>query len=397
MRRDVMTTVKDLAKALSPWIVEKRRHFHKYPELSFQEHETIKTIGEALEAMGVAYERVHPTGIIATIEGKGPGKTVALRSDIDALSVTEIKQCEYTSVNEGVMHACGHDAHTAINLGAVKILNELKDAFDGKVVFIFQPAEELADGAKAMIASGDWFEEVDNVFGLHVWNNMDAGTVSLESGPRMSSADMFTVRITGRSAHGSMPHEGVDASVVAASILMNLQTLVSREYSPLDSVVVTIGTINSGTRFNVVSGYGELTGTTRYFSVEVGKTIEEKMKRIIEETAAAFGATAELEYHYKTPPLINDEASSAIALSAAEKIMGKEAIQTYPMSTGGEDFGYYIQNKAGCFGFLGTRNVVKGLDAGHHNDSFDIDDSVLWMGSGLYAQYAIDYLTQERR
>lgn len=365
-----------------------------YPELSFQEFETIKTIKQELDAMGVAYEQVHPTGVVARIDGKGPGKTVALRSDIDALSVTEKNACEYKSKVDGVMHACGHDAHTAINLGAVKIVNELKGDFNGCVLFIFQPAEELADGAKAILESGNWFDEVDNVFGLHVWNSLDAGKVSLEEGPRMSSADMFEIKVHGKSSHGSQPQAGVDASVVAASILMNLQSLVSREYSPLEPVVITIGTINSGTRFNIVSGYAEMTGTSRYFSLEIEGNIVEKMRRVIEEIAQSFGATAELDYHFKTPPLINDKESSARAIAAAKKAIGEDAIERYPMSTGGEDFGYYLKKAPGCFGFLGTRNMEKGYGESHHNDRFDIDDSVLWMGSALYAQYAIDFLTE---
>ncbi|NLC96968.1 MAG: amidohydrolase [Erysipelotrichaceae bacterium] len=388
-----MNKVLELATKYEDWIIDLRRHFHMYPEASYEEYETTKKIIEELEKLGVEYQTFEDcTGVIAKIEGNKDGRIVALRSDIDALCVLEKNDVPYKSKNEGFMHACGHDAHTAMNLGAVKILNELKDEINGTVYFIFQPAEEVGSGAKTIIKKGDWFDKVDNFFGAHIWSNVPSGKISVESGPRMASADKFKIVVKGVSGHGAQPEQTVDATIVASSIVLNLQTMVSREFSPMESVVVTIGKLTSGTRFNIISGEAILEGTCRYFSKEIGKNIVEVMSRIVENTAKAFRAEASVEYDFVTLPLINDEASSKIATKAVEKMFGEEAIEKYPKTTGGEDFSYYIENKPGVFAFIGCANPDLGTDYAHHNERFNVDESVLKNGSALYAQYAIDYL-----
>ena len=376
------------------YVVEMRRHFHMNPELSLEEYETTEFVAKELDKIGVPYERLTKTGLIATIQGKSSGKTVALRSDMDALNVTQKNDVSYKSKNEGKMHACGHDAHTAILLGAAQILNDMKDTFQGTVNLVFQPAEEVAAGAKDLMAAGDWYSKVDNFFGAHVWSGLESGKVSVEAGQRMAAADLFKIKVTGKSGHGSMPHQTVDSVVVASAIVLNLQTLVSREYSPLDALVITVGSIHSGNRFNVIAGSAELEGTVRYFTREIAGTIEDSMRRVVESTAAMYRCEATLEYSYVTPPLINEEFSSAVAYEAALKTHGAENISKLEKTTGGEDFAYYLKDKPGCFAFIGTKNVEKKTDVAHHNENFDIDEDALIAGSALYAEYAMTYLNK---
>jgi len=376
------------------YVVEMRRYFHMHPELSLEEYETTEFVAKELDKIGVPYERLTKTGLIATIQGKSSGKTVALRSDMDALNVTQKNEVSYKSLNEGKMHACGHDAHTAILLGAANILNEMKDTFHGTVNLVFQPAEEVAAGAKDLMAAGDWYNKVDNFFGAHVWSGLESGKVSIEAGERMAAADLFKIKVTGKSGHGSMPHQTVDSVVVASAIVLNLQTLVSREYSPLDALVITVGSIHSGNRFNVIAGSAELEGTVRYFTREIAGTIEDSMRRVVESTAAMYRCEATLEYSYVTPPLINGESSSAVAYEAALKTHGAENICKLEKTTGGEDFAYYLKDKPGCFAFIGTKNVEKKTDVAHHNEYFDVDEDALIGGSALYAEYAMTYLNQ---
>ena len=245
--------VREKCSLAKDYVIEMRRYFHQYPEKSLEEYETSKRIKEELDKMGIPYISVANTGVIATIEGKNPGKTVALRADMDALSVVEENDSiDYKSKIDGMMHACGHDGHTSMLLGAGKVLNDMKDEINGTVKLFFQPAEEVAQGAKAMIADGA-LEGVDGVFGIHLWTDLECGKISVEEGPRMAAADIFKIIVKGKGGHGSLPQQGVDAVVVSSAIIMNLQSIVSRETSPLDSVVVSIGALHSGTRFNVIA------------------------------------------------------------------------------------------------------------------------------------------------
>lgn len=385
-------STKDLAKSHEDYIIKTRRHFHMYPELSMEEIKTTDYIAAELDQMGIPYIRPLKSGLVGTIQGKGPGRCVALRADIDALNVTETNEVDYKSKNAGKMHACGHDAHAAMLLGSARILNSLKDQFSGRIHLVFQPGEEVAKGAKALMKAGDWYDETDSFFGAHIWSNMPSGTVSLEGGPRMAAADMFTIDIKGRSGHGSMPHQGVDAALMASALTMNLQALVSRETSPLDALALSVGVVKAGVRWNIIAGSARLEGTCRYFSKEIAKTIEDDMRRIAEGTASTYRGEAVLDYQYLTPPLINDEASAELAIKAAEKVYSKESIQREPATTGGEDFAFYIQDKPGVFAFIGCADPAKGTDQPHHAENFNIDEGVLADGSALYAQYALDFL-----
>ena len=392
------TDVKDLVKKYLEYERGVRRHFHQYPELSFQEFETTKYIAAELDKLGIPY-KINPeknTGIVAVIKGPHEGKCIALRSDMDALPVQEINTFDYKSKHDGVMHACGHDGHTAVLLGAAHMLMDMRDEIYGTIYLIFQPAEELAVGADYMMRFGDWYEKIDTIFGGHIWLDLPAGLVSVEEGERMVAADQFTIDIKGYGGHGSQPHQTIDASLVASAIVMNLQSIVSRNITPLDSVVVTIGSIESGNRYNIISGEAILKGTTRYFNLDYAKTIPEMMNRVINNTAAAYGATAEMNYEYMVPPVINDPDCSRIAEGAVAKAMGPQALSKMHKVTGGEDFGCYLQKKPGCFAFFGLYNEAIGACHSHHSNNFNIDDSVLSGASGVYTQYAIDWLKENK-
>ena len=377
------------------YIIELRRYFHQHPELSLEEFETTAFIAKELDKLNISYEKSHPTGLIGKITGLKPGKTVALRSDIDALKITQKNNVTYQSKNVGKMHACGHDAHMAMLLGAAKILMDNIEEVEGTIYLIFQPAEEIGQGAKIMINTGDWYEEIDSIFGLHIWSGLETGKISLESGERMAAADRFVVNIKGKSGHGSMPHQTVDAVVVASATVMNLQTIVSREYAPLDPLVISVGSIHSGDAFNVISGEAILDGTVRYFKKSIGDSIIDSISKVIKSTASLYGASSKFEYFKYIPPLYNDEGASRIAHHAAIEVLGEDNIVTMEKTTGGEDFAFYLEHKPGCFAFLGSKNIEKKTDAAHHNDHFDIDEDVLINGSLLDVQYALNYLNHQ--
>lgn len=386
--------MKELVKKYEGQVQEWRRYFHQYPELSFKEVETTKRIAKELDEMGITYS-IHPdqTGLIGIIEGAHPGGVVALRADIDGLNIKEETNCPFASKNEGVMHACGHDSHIAALLGAARMLLDKKEDIHGTVYLLFQPAEETGCGAPYMMKFGDWYEKIDGIFGTHSWIDVPAGKVSMEPGARMAAADEFYIRVQGKGGHGSMPHQTVDAVVVASAIVMNLQSIVSRNYDPLDSVVVTVGHIESGSRFNIIAEEAVMGGTCRYFSKEVAETIEGHILRVAQHTAEAYGATATLEYKRMVPALYNEESTTAIAQEAIRKVLGEEALCHLEKTPGGEDFAYYLNGgKRGCFAFVGIGNPETEAIYPHHNPKFAMDDRVLSGSSGIYAQFAIDFL-----
>lgn len=386
--------IKTYMKTYEGQIRQWRRQFHEYPETSFQERRTTLRIVNILEDMGIPCE-VNPeqhTGVVAKIEGDHPGKAVALRADIDALPVQEANDVPFKSRCSGCMHACGHDGHIAVLLGAARMLVNMKDRLYGTVYLIFQPGEETGRGAPYMIRFGNWYEEIGSIFGGHLWIDVPSGKVSVEKGERMAAADEFTILVYGLAGHGSQPQQTVDATVVASAIVLNLQSVVSRHVSPLDSVVLTIGTMKSGTRFNIISGEAELCGTTRYFKKEMAEDIKTTMERIVQNTAAAYGASAELQYRVMVPPVVNEEGCSAIAEDVVRKILGGDAVTTLEKTTGGEDFAYYLEKKPGCFALIGIYNPDVGAVHSHHSDTFTLDESALPGAAGIYAMYAVDWL-----
>ena len=388
--------VRDITKKYKDYIIEKRRYFHMNPEPSFNEYNTSKVIQEELTKIGIPFEIFAKTGIIATIKGQNPGKTVLLRADMDALEVCEKNNVSYRSQKEGLMHACGHDGHIAMLLGAAHVLNEIKNDISGEIKLLFQPAEEIAKGAKAMIEESKIIDSIDAAFAIHLWQGVPVGKISLESGARMAAADLFSIKVKGKSGHGSMPHETIDAVVVASAIVMNLQHLVSRNTNPLDTLVVTVGKLTAGTRHNIIAGEALLEGTIRSFSDEVWKKVPEQIERVVKNTAATYGAEAEINLVRATPPLVNNQDISNILKISAEKLYGEEVVTKYEKTPGGEDFAYFTQAVPGALAFVGIRNDEKGINSPHHNETFDMDEEALEMGANLYAQFAIDFLNLKK-
>lgn len=386
--------ITDLSKKYKQYIVEMRREFHMHPELSMREGRTAKRIMEELTRMGIPNVSIAGTGVLGTIKGKYEGKTIALRADIDALEITEKSDVAYKSQVDGVMHACGHDTHAAMLLGAAGILNDMKDELKGTVKLMFQPGEEVAKGAKKMIEEGV-LDGVDEVFGMHVMGNIPSGKVAIGSGARMASADLFKITVKGFGGHGSMPHLAVDALLAASAIVMNLQSIASREVSPMDTVVVSVGKLVSGTRFNIIADEAVMEGTTRCFSYEVRDKLPGMMKRIIKSTAETYRAEAELEYNFLTAPTINNEESTERARKSIEKIMSKEAVMELPKMAGSEDFSEYLEKVPGTFACLGTANEAKNTCFSNHHPQFDVDEDMLEYGAALHAQYAVDFLNEQ--
>ena len=388
--------VRDITKKYKDYIIEKRRYFHMNPEPSFNEYDTSKVVQEELTKIGIPFEIFAKTGIIATIKGQNPGKTVLLRADMDALEVCEKNNVSYRSQKEGLMHACGHDGHIAMLLGAAHVLNEIKNDISGEIKLLFQPAEEIAKGAKAMIEESKIIDSIDAAFAIHLWQGVPVGKISLESGARMAAADLFSIKVKGKSGHGSMPHETIDAVVVASAIVMNLQHLVSRNTNPLDTLVVTVGKLTAGTRHTIIAGEALLEGTIRSFSDEVWKKVPEQIERVVKNTAAAYNAEAEIDLVRATPPLVNNQDISDILKASAEKLYGEEVVTKYEKTPGGEDFAYFTQAVPGALAFVGIRNDETGINSPHHNETFDMDEEALEMGANLYAQFAIDFLNLKK-
>jgi len=374
--------------ALKNTIIKTRRDIHQHPELSFKEFRTSKLIADKLEHYGIQVERnIGKTGVVGTLSGNKKGKTIALRADMDALPIQETGDVSYKSINDGVMHACGHDAHVAMLLGAAEALSSMKDKINGVVKFIFQPAEEGYGGAKFMIEDGA-LDNVDEIYGLHVWNYQKSGTVGVQSGPVMAAADIFTIKIKGIGGHGATPQGTIDCVVVASHLIQALQTIVSRNTNPLESTVVTIGQINGGYNFNIIADEIILKGTTRAYTLENKKLIKEKMKTIISGIEKTFGAKIKLQYKDGYPPVINDVKTTDILEKAARSVVGENVIKPY-LSMGGEDFSFFAEKVPGCFFFLGTapKNSAP-MSIPQHCSHFDIDESAMLIGSSIFIQVA---------
>jgi len=365
-----------------------RRKLHSQPELPWEEVETTQFICDYLDGLGIPYRKTEPTGVIAEIKGKSGGKTVALRGDMDALPVEQLNtHVPYASKVEGKMHACGHDAHTSMLLIAAKALSEVKDELPGNVRLLFQPAEEIAQGAKALVEQGA-MKGVDNVFGIHIWSQLPTHKVSCPPGPSFAAADIFKVNFTGKGGHGAIPEDCIDAALVASSFVMNVQTVVSRTIDPQNAAVLTIGRMDVGTRFNVIAENALIEGTVRTFNQETRDHIEKSITHYAENVAAVYGATAEVEYIRGTQPVINDEASAVLAQEVAIEAFGPDTISNEKPTMGAEDFSFYLDKAPGSFALVGSGNAEKDTEWSHHHGNFDIDEDALATGAELYAQYA---------
>lgn len=387
-----MENVRLLADKYADYICDIRHDLHAHPEASMEEFRTTDVIAKELDKMGIPYRRFEPTGLIATITGGHPGKTIGLRGDIDALSITEKTDVPFKSQNDGFMHACGHDTHASMLLGAAKVLNEIKDELHGNVKLLFQPAEEIASGAKAVIKQGA-LDGVDAMFGIHIAAQKEVGAVYMRSGASAAAADTFKIKIIGRAGHGATPEACTDATVCAAALVMNLQTIVSRETSPLTPLVVTVGTLNSGTRFNIISGEATLTGTCRSFDVKLHHSLPDIMERIVKNTCETYKCTYEYEYNMMTEVLVNDPEIEQIAWNAAKKVVDNPDTQVVEagLMMGAEDFSEYTVICPSSFASVGA-----GGDYPHHSDYFYLDEKAFPTGAALYAQVAVDYLEKNK-
>lgn len=385
--------VKDLAEQLKNELVSWRRQIHENPEVGWHEVATGNMVAAELAKMGIEVTRIAKTGVLGIIKGAAPGKTVALRADMDALPITEATDVPYKSKNPGVMHACGHDGHVSMLLGAAKILSQMRDTLKGTVKLFFQPAEEIGGGALGFIEAGA-IEGVDAILAIHLWPELPSGKVSLVAGPRMASADKLLITVRGKAGHGSMPHQGVDAILAAAAITMNLQSIVSREVAPLEPAVVTIGRFAGGTTWNITCDEVQLEGTTRCFSRDIRKNFPGAIERIIKSTAASYRAQAELEYIHISPPTINDPLVTKVASDALTELYGEKMLSEMDKVLGGEDFAYFMERIPGAMVFLGVGNKEKKTDYPLHNERYNLDEDVLPVGAALHAQFALNFLNR---
>ena len=385
--------IKKEAEGLNSYIIEQRRFLHAHPELSKKEFETTKHIAAELEKYGIEYKTWPDiTGVVGVIKGKFPGKTVMLRADIDALPIDEPQNKEYASQNPGVMHACGHDCHTAMLLGAARLLSAHREELHGTVKLLFQMAEEVGRESGNYVKKGE-LDDVDALFGMHVWPLLESGTVNFEEGERMASSDRFTLTVKGVQAHGGSPHEGKDAVAAAAAVVMALQTIVSRLNRPTNSLVISVGMMHGGRRFNIIGDSTTLVGTVRTFNRSFRKEIPQIIEQTARNAAAIFGCSVECDYAFLPGPVINDHPELvATARGAVEKIMGEAALRPQPKVMGAEDFSVLMEKVPGVFGFLGLRNEEKNMTCSLHNSGFVADEAILQDGAALYAQFALDYL-----
>lgn len=362
-------------------VISWRRYLHMYPELSFQEEKTAQFVYEKLESFGgLELSRPTKTSVMARLMGDRPGKTLAIRADMDALPIQEENTFDFTSENPGVMHACGHDGHTAMLLGTAKILSGLKEKINGEVRFFFQHAEELFPGGGEEMVQAGVMDGVDLVIGTHLWAPIEKGKIGVTYGPMMAAPDRFAITIKGKGGHAAHPHETVDSIAIAAQVVTNLQHIVSRNTDPLDNLVVSVTQFIGGTTHNVIPGSVELGGTVRSFEKELREAIPTKMERIIKGITEAHGAEYDFQYEYGYRPVINDADVTKIIEETVREAFGDETLYLMPPNMGGEDFSAFLQKAPGAYFYIGAGNLKKGITYPHHHARFTIDEDALQIG-----------------
>lgn len=373
-----------------------RRHIHAYPETAFEEVETSEFIANRLDEFGLEVHRgMAVTGVVGTLRN-GDGPSIGLRADMDALHLVEQTNVPHKSRHDGKMHACGHDGHMAMLLGAAQYLSENRDCFQGTVHFIFQPAEENNGGGRVMVEEG-LFEKfpVQGVFGLHNWPELPAGKMAMKAGPLMAAADTVEIIVKGKGAHGAMPHLGIDPVVVAAEIITALQTISSRVMNPQDAVVVTIAQVNAGHTWNVIPEEVVMRGTVRSFDPSVRDREEASIKRIVKGICEAHGAEHEVTYRRGYPATVNHEAEAELCAKVASQLLGADNVDTQPVpSMGAEDFSYMLEARPGCYVWLGTGGMPGGCLL--HNPGYDFNDEVAHIGASYWVALVEEMLQSER-
>lgn len=388
------------ARSLFTYTQSLRRDFHQHPELGYREFRTGAIVAKELEALGMEVRKgVGKTGVVGLLEGKKPGPTLLLRFDMDALPINEATGASYASQIPGVMHACGHDGHTAIGLTVAKILHAHRDRLAGTVKFCFQPSEEGTNGediggAEMMMRDGLLESpQVDMALALHLWNEEPLGWLGIGGGPMMAGADLFTIKITGRGGHGAIPHLAVDPILASAQVITALQTIVSRNVAPLETAVVSVTNVHSGTTFNVIPHDATLEGTIRTFDREVRQRVLQRFEQIVRGTAEAMGCQAQVMIKRITPPLVNDGSIAERVQETSRRVLPESDLRTAGYLTmGAEDAAFLLEKVNGCFFFVGSANKDRHLDYGHHHPRFDFDEEALVRGSALMAAAAVDLL-----
>ena len=384
--------------AMTDQLVAVRRDLHAHPELAFQEVRTAGVVANKLNELGYEVQTgVGKTGVVGLMEGTGTGngKTLLLRFDMDALPIKEEVDVPFKSQTEGVMHACGHDAHTTIGLGVAELLSRHRDAWSGIAKFVFQPAEEIVGGALAMIQDGVLSNpKPDNTLSMHVWSMDELGKIGMTDGPTMAAADGFKIVVRGRGTHGASPHQGADPIVAAAQIVLALQTIVSRNVDPLDQAVVTVGTIHGGSAQNIVPDTVELSGTTRAFKDELIVMMRERIRLIVENTAKALGLTAEVSYpEHFNPATVNEPAKAQVVRDTAAELFGADKVESDHRTMGAEDASYFLQAAPGAYVFIGASPKDIKQREPHHSPRFQIDEGVLPIATALMTASAIKMLS----
>ncbi len=397
--------ISELSGSFRDEVVELRHHFHRNPETAWKEIETSDKIESLLREWGFKDIRRGfrgtTCGVVADLNTGREGPSIALRADMDALAIKEENSLPYRSEREGVMHACGHDSHMAILLGAAKVLYSIKDDLSGRVRLIFQPSEEGGSttenypGAECLIREGV-LDGIDAIAGLHIWSPLKTGFISVRPGPLMSACDSWTVRIYGKGGHGAMPQDAIDPTLAATTFVNLLQTIVSREVDPKEIAIISVGKIITGSAFNIIPDSVEITGTVRTFNPKIQNNMPKMIQRIADGVSLALRCRAELEYTRFTPPTINDEGLTKRFIETAKSIIGEEGVQISPLIMVSEDFSYFQEKIPGVFFFLGCGNPEKGTDNPHHSPLFNVDDDALVVGVELLAGFAADFLAGKK-
>ncbi len=382
-----MTDILNKVKPLKPWLISVRRDLHSTPELGMEEFLTKEKIINYLKEIGIEYTTFEKhTGVMAYINTKDATKTIAIRADIDALPICEVNNLDYKSKHEGIMHACGHDAHTAILIGTCKALYDMKDELDVNVKFFFQPAEETDGGAKPMIEDGCMDNpKVDYTLGLHVMPQIETGKIELQYDSMNASTDDVKIKVIGKQGHGAYPHQGVDSILVAAHVITALQSIVSRNIAPTNSVVLSLGVINGGTRGNIICGEVDIVGTLRTLDAESRKFAKERISEIVDFTCKGFGAKGVVEFVEGYAPLVNDNFVVDVVKDNVVELLGNDSVvfRKHP-SLGAEDFSFFLEKSKGAFYHLGCRNEAKNITASLHTPDFNIDEDCLEIGVALH-------------
>lgn len=389
--------LKDYVLEQKEYLTSIRQYFHAHPEVSLQEYHTCERIEKELDLAGIPHRRVGETGVYAWIDGKKEtadqkkaSRIMVLRADIDALAMEDLKTVPYHSENPGVCHACGHDAHAATLLTAARILKSKEAEFSGQIRLFFQQAEEIGAGARLFVQDG-LLDGAARVFGAHVSSRLESGKIALTAGPQNASCDYFKIKVTGRGAHVSTPHLGIDAAYVASQIVVNLQSIVARSTNPLETVVVGVGVVRAGTQYNIVAEHAEIEGTTRSFLPEVREFTNRRVREIAEQTARMYGAEAEVEFKDFAAPLINDVQAVKEVTAVTEQLICREQIVSdYEKALGADDFADYLAVTRGMYAFVGTHSEKKpGSGVAHHHGLFDLDEEALLLSCNVYVDYAL--------